>query len=84
MRKRTRDAKKYQRSLEDEDNNIAANHKTYVKRSPSVKSRNYQRLNENNVFQDISNNSPKRKTPPIVRKLRKRNRVSNRYRTVFD
>ena len=32
MRKRTRDAKKYQRLLEDEDNNIAANYKTYVKK----------------------------------------------------
>ena len=51
---------------------------------PSVKSRNYQRLNENNVLQDIPDSSPKRKTLPIVRKLRKRNRVTNRYRTVFD
>ena len=84
MRKRTRDAKKYQRLLEDEDNNIAANYKTYVKKIPSVKSRNYQRLNEKNVLQDIPDSSPKRKTLPIVRKLRKRNRVTNRYRTVFD
>ena len=84
MRKRTREAKKYQRLIEDEDNNTSANRKTYVKRSPSVKSRNYQRLNEDNVFQDISNKHTKRKAPPIVRKLRKRNRVTNRYRTVFD
>ena len=76
--------KKFQRLLEDEDNNIAANYKTYVKKIPSVKSRNYQRLNEKNVLQDIPDSSPKRKTLPIVRKLRKRNRVTNRYRTVFD
>ena len=84
MRKRTREAKKYQRLLEDEDNNIAANHKTYVKTLPSVKSRNYQRLNEDNVFRDTSNKHTKRKAPTLVRKLRKRNRVTNKYRTVFD
>ena len=84
MRKRTREAKKYQRLLEDEDNNIAAHTNAYVKRSSPVKRGNYQQLNEDNVFQNISNKRTKRKTPPVVRKLRKRNRITNRHRSVFD
>ena len=63
-RKRTREAKKYQRLLEDKDNNIAANSKTYVKRPPPIKIIKYHQLNEDNDFQDISNKRTKRKTPP--------------------